>query len=216
MTCSLIGGNEMANERPTFGAKHRLDNSANQPEEQQESQITQKQSVSTTDSKSGSQAPKMKFGVQSATTNKEQADSTANYSFGVSGGSQTGNTGGGVVQELFQLKDKSFWLKAYGLSVVFWLFLANGQFSLTTLLNVILFPFVLILLAEIAELLSGMPTIAQWLYPATNQLSREGWLKRVLWYGSKLALYFILWKFSFILGLIGVVMLVKAMIKSRG
>lgn len=197
----------MANERRTFGVKR------------DESENNKQQPASSTGTVSNNQKNKVQFGVKRPTADEPQVQvdqRSSEQRFGPGAQSKTPSANSGVLQELFQLKDKAFWLKAYGLSVVFWLFLGNGQFSLTTLLNVILFPFVLILLAEIAELLSGMPTIAQWLYPATNQLSREGWLKRVLWYGSKLVLYFFLWKFSFILGLIGVVMLVKAMSKSRG
>lgn len=123
-----------------------------------------------------------------------------------------------IVKELFSLQRRDFWLKAYALSFLFYLARwGNLTTGIIGLIDLVLFPFVLILLAEGSLMVSNFSTLADWINPKMNQLKQGTTnIGAILWYGSKLILFAFIWKFGFILGLVGLALMLRDLKRMKG
>ena len=148
--------------------------------------------------------------TEEAAESVEAKISPTSKSFGAGNGNS--NTSDAKKQSsivgIFKSQGVSFWIISYVASYVIYSFLSSWVIFFKDA-NLILFPFTLILFSQLQMFLTGsMNGLARWIEPnfRTNGAFTSG-LGRFLWYASKLLFYYIAWGFSFILGIIGIIMI---------
>src|SRR5699024_9438072 len=110
-----------------------------------------------------------------------------------------------MVKRALTLQDVQFWLICYVIS-----FLMYQLFSIhlahINIINLILFPFSVILIGNIVnQLFSGTPLLLQLFYPSYKNLSNSNVLVYIILGFVKLWIYINVWRYSFIIGLVGLI-----------
>lgn len=137
-------------------------------------------------------------------------------SFGVGVKNEKAETSKNGLGEIFKSQGLSFWIISYVASVLIFTFLGSGRGLLDTM-NLLLFPFTLILFSQLQVYLTGSLTgVARWLAPDFKSGANfDSGLLNIIWYVSKLALYYIVWGFSYFLGIIGIASIVITVNKAN-
>lgn len=111
-----------------------------------------------------------------------------------------------VVKRVFTLQNIKFWLIVYLVSLIIYQFfrLKSGFISS---INLILFPFSVILVGSLAnQFILSMPQIYRLLYPTYRNLSnRQNMIVLVITNIIKFLIYVIVWNYTFIVGIVGLV-----------
>lgn len=112
------------------------------------------------------------------------------------------------IGEIFKNQGVAFWIISYVASFLIYSFLDKSYGAIKTM-NLLLFPFTLILFAQMQVFLTGsMNGLARWIAPdfKIRGVFTSGF-KTIIWYISKLVLYYLVWGYSYFLGIIGIIMI---------
>jgi len=110
---------------------------------------------------------------------------------------------------IFKSQGIYFWIISYVSSFIIYSFLDTYSTALNVF-NLFLFPFALILFSQLQVYFTGsMNRFAKWLAPdfRINKSFGSG-VVTFLWYASKLVMYYFVWNFSYILGVLGILIIV--------
>lgn len=117
----------------------------------------------------------------------------------------------GFLKEIFLSQDKKFWFAVYILAIIFYFYQKDTSLLMQKLAtsNVILYPFALILLSNLAlRLTKKRGTIFYFLSPTFERsLNVDGFVRSLIWFGAKLFVFSYVWTFSTVLGLISLMMM---------
>lgn len=117
-----------------------------------------------------------------------------------------------VMKNIFTSQNVMFWLLTYGISIILHqFFMPSGIIRITALTNVILFPFAVIFIGSIANrFIFSVPLIYGLTYPTyKNIINQENKLMLIIGVLVKCTIYIIVWRYAFILGIIGLVLTIK-------
>lgn len=97
-----------------------------------------------------------------------------------------------------------FWVLSYVVSVVIFLFF-KSYIPLLNILNVVLFPFAVMLIGDIAiKFTFSFPLLYGLLYPTyKDYVNSHNTFIRILIIVLKIGIYIVVWRYTFILGVIG-------------
>ncbi|WP_334333640.1 hypothetical protein [Companilactobacillus sp. HBUAS59544] len=142
---------------------------------------------------------------------EESADKNVHVekSFGVGAKTEKTETSKNGLGEIFKTQGVSFWIISYVASFLIFMFLGSGR-GLLDMMNLLLFPFTLILFSQLQVYLTGsLNGVARWLAPDFKSGANfDSGLLNIIWYVSKLVLYYFIWGFSYFLGIIGIASIV--------
>lgn len=129
-----------------------------------------------------------------------------NVEFGAESNLHNSSTKGSKIWMVFKSQGIYFWIISYVSSFIIYSLLDAYSTTLLNILNLFLFPFALILFSQLQIYFTGsMNGLAQWLAPnfRVNKSFSSG-IVTFLWYASKLIMYYFVWNFSFIIGVLGI------------
>lgn len=158
-----------------------------------------------------------KFGIDSEEVKVEDAEvfnseaKSSDFNFGIT--EESSNKIENKFLSIFKTQSIKFWIYSYLFSYfVYWFnntYYYRGSLKLFSLngINLILFPFAIIVLGELSVQFFKKDTFLYNLfYPSINKISSFGILTMILFFILKLSLYRIVWSFSFIIGIVGVLL----------
>lgn len=155
----------------------------------------------------------LSFGVQAK---QSHTDNELTSSFGTDSNKELTKkiTNYEIVKGLFSLQDKKFWISSYIFSIIIFV-LELHSFETFTLLSLILFPFSLIIIEELAfRLERRVPLIAKFLYPRFNKLGEGTSLLFIfVWFILKLFFLVFVWNLSWALGVMGIIYMIMNILK---
>lgn len=104
------------------------------------------------------------------------------------------------------LQSIKFWVLTYLFSVIVFQFL-KSYIPLADYLNLILFPFSVMLVGDIAiRFINSFPLLYNLLYPTVKiKYGTQSTIKLLLISILKIVIYIIVWKYTFVLGIIGLI-----------
>lgn len=114
-----------------------------------------------------------------------------------------------MVTRIFTLQNIKFWLLTYVVSVVIFQLFGWRRIDF---INIILFPFSVILIGSIANLfVPSMPQLYRLLYPSSYKVLFLNLSKvwAVIMIIIKLIIYVIVWRYTFILGIVGLMITIN-------
>lgn len=114
-----------------------------------------------------------------------------------------------LVGKIFTMQSIKFWLLAY-LYAVGCFYLFGTSFTVLAIINTVLFPFSIILIGYVARLfMQAIPFIYRLLYPQYKPLFNfYNKLVAVLMIVIKVAIYVYVWQYSFVIGILGLVLVI--------
>lgn len=114
-----------------------------------------------------------------------------------------------VVGKVFTMQKLTFWLLAYAFALGC-IYLFGGLFIPLAIINTILFPFSIILVGHFARLfMQSIPILYRLLYPQYKPLFNfYSNLVAILLIVIKIVIYLYVWKYSFVLGILGLALVI--------
>ena len=116
-----------------------------------------------------------------------------------------------VVKRIFTLQNVKFWLLTYLVSLIIFQFF-RSYIPLIDSINFVLFPFTVIVVGTIAnQFILSMPLIYKLLYPTYKQnlSNHHNKIMLVITNIIKFIIYVIVWRYTFILGIIGMIVTIN-------
>lgn len=116
-----------------------------------------------------------------------------------------------LLKQIFTLQSIKFWIVTYIISFIFYYFFKTNIIFID-IFNIILFPFSVILLGTIAISFRGQ--LYRLLYPSIRTIYvNQHFLIAIMIGILKLILYIAVWKYTFILGIVGFIIRINEAIK---
>lgn len=197
----------MKDDKPQFGVR-----SSSKEKEYEENAKSKFQGEKNNTNENGSNEW-LNFGVQAK---QSHADSELTGLFGTDSNKELTKkiSNYEIAKGLFSLQDKKFWVSSYIFSIIIFVFELHS-FRTLTLLSLILFPFSLIIIEELAFRLEGrVPLVANFLYPRFNKLGEGTSLLFILvWFILKLFFLVFVWNLSWVLGVMGIIYMIMNILK---
>jgi hypothetical protein len=218
-------------ERPKFGAGS-MSTEKKEPKQEIKEEKTEEtpepSSEETVDEATTPAPSKPRFGAGSMSTKKQEPKqeeatkdsseqtveetatpvSSAPKSFGAGTDASAGEKKHSSIGDIFKNQGVSFWIVSYVASFLIYSYL-DRSFGAFKTMNLLLFPFTLILFAQLQVFLTGsMNGLAHWIAPEFKAHGTfTSAFTAILWYASKLGFYYLVWGYSYFLGIIGIIMI---------
>lgn len=139
---------------------------------------------------------------------EETVSSPVQKSFGAGTSDSADEVKTSGIGDIFKNQGIPFWIISYVASFLIYNFLSS-EIGILKIMNLLLFPFTLILFAQIQVFFTGsMNRLARWIAPDFRTYGAfSSGFGSILWYISKLFFYYCVWGFSYVLGIIGIIMI---------